>query len=43
MKTDSKEYKDLMQKWSDEAWKKETDNAIEEYYEHEDMMGRLED
>jgi len=41
MKINSKEYKELMQQWSDEAWKEEIDAAHEEYIEHEDMMGRL--
>lgn len=41
MKVDSQEFKDLMRKWSEDAYKEELGNAIDEYYAHEDMMGRL--
>ena len=41
MKIDSQEFKDLMKKWSDEAWAEEVSMAHEEYLCHEDMMGRL--
>lgn len=36
MKVDSPEYKALMKKWSDEAWKEETQRDYEEYIEHKD-------
>ena len=35
MKTDSQEYKDLMKKWSDEAWIEETQRDYDEYAEHQ--------
>ncbi len=41
MKTDSKEFKDLMEKWSREAYAEEMSDAEEEYLANEDMHGRL--
>jgi len=41
MRTDSQEYKDLMEKWSREAWAEETSNACDDYLANEDMHGRL--
>lgn len=35
MKTDSQEYKDLMEKWSEEAWEEELERDASEYYERE--------
>ena len=35
MKTDSQEFKDLMKKWSDEAFLEETQRDYEEYIEHQ--------
>ena len=36
MKVDSQEYKDLMKKWSDEAWQEETQRDYDEYIEHKE-------
>ena len=36
MKVDSVEYKELMKKWSEEAWIEETQAQYEEYLEHKD-------
>lgn len=41
MKIDSQEYRDLMEKWSREAWAEETENDYEDYLANEDMHGRL--
>jgi hypothetical protein len=43
MKVDSQEFKDLMKKWSDEAWDEEMEIAEDEYYANEDMHGRMND
>jgi len=43
MKVDSQEFKDLMAKWSDEAYQDELEIAEEEYFINEDMHGRLEE
>ena len=40
MKTDSKEYKDLMKKLSDEAFDDEMEIAEDDYLANEDMQGR---
>ncbi len=41
MKTDSKEFLELMEKWSREAYAEEMESAEDEYYANEDMHGRL--
>ena len=41
MKVDSQEFRDLMKKWSDEAWEEEMGNAYDDYLANEDMHGRL--
>ncbi len=41
MKVDSQEFKDLMEKWSQEAWAEEMENAHDDYLANEDMHGRL--
>ena len=41
MSIDSQEYKDLMDKWSNEAYAEEMECAEEEYLCNEDMHGRL--
>ncbi len=41
MKTDSKEFLELMAKWSREAYGEEMESAEDEYYANEDMHGRL--
>ena len=38
---DSQEYKDLMDKWSRDAYREEMQVAKEEYESNEDMHGRL--
>jgi len=42
MKVGSKEYNDLMEKWSRESWAEETRNTYDDYLANEDMHGRLE-
>jgi len=41
MRTDSQEFKNLMEKWSRDAWAEETGNAYDDYLANEDMHGRL--
>ncbi len=41
MKIDSQEFKDLMEKWSKEAWAEENGNTYDDYLANEDMHGRL--
>lgn len=41
MKTDSEEYRKLMEKWSDEAWIEENERETDEEFERADYMGKL--